>query len=202
MLITSTPASAATATVTNYSELVAAIAAGDEIEIEGNITLEDDITLNNYVKVSAALTIDLAGHTINMANEWYGILSYADLTITGDDEIDASAYCPIVAVDGNLTIENGTFVGSDDVYYMVSTQDESWDSVAPDGKANANVYINGGVFNVPYSVVNNFGPGEVIITAGEFNFTGDSWGDGCALLNGLNLYMFAEPILWKKKTMR
>lgn len=186
MLITSTPASAATATVTNYSELVAAIAVGDEIEIEGNITLEDDITLNNYVKVSAASTIDLAGHTINMADEWYGILSYADLTITGDDEIDASAYCPIVAVDGNLTIENGTFVGSDDVYYMVSTQDESWDSVAPDGKANANVYINGGVFNVPYSVVNNFGPGEVIITAGEFNFTGDSWGDGCALLNGLN----------------
>lgn len=56
MLITSTPASAATATATNYSELVAAIAAGDEIEIEGNITLEDD-------EVTDGLTVNLINDT-------------------------------------------------------------------------------------------------------------------------------------------
>ncbi len=176
---------AAATTVTNYQEFVDAMSDSDSsISVQNDITLEGDVDVTKNVFIDAPSTLDMSGYTMNIDDRSYGIISTTDFTITGDGTINASntAY-PIVAVDGNLTIENGTFIGDEDVYYFISTMDEAWNSIAPDGEANANVYIQDGYFYSPYSVINNFGSGEVVINGGVFISEGDSYGDGFALLN-------------------
>ena len=176
---------AAATTVNNYEEFIAAMSDSDtSISVQNDITLEGDVDITKNVFIDAPSTLDMAGHTISMEDRYYGIISEADFTITGNGKFNmVNTIYPIIAADGNLTIENGTFIADEDVYYIVSTMDESWDSVVPDGEANANVYIKDGSFYAPYSAINNFGPGEVVVSGGTFISEGDAYGDGFAFLN-------------------
>lgn len=168
---------------TNWAEFKAALEANVDFSVNGNIVFEEDVTTSKIIRITGNSTFDLAGHKFEQKdNDWATIATFADLTITGNGEFTSSAYYPIRAQDGNLTIENGKFTNTNE-YYFIQTADEAADSVVPDGKADANVYIKGGEFNAPYSVINNFGPGEVVITGGKFVSEGDSEGYGDALLN-------------------
>ena len=112
---------------TDYPTLKEAVAAVDETN--STITLLTDVIQNTSLSISKSLTLDLNGHKIyNTVDIWHdstgdgdpNIVSLisidggASVTVTGNGTIDAKENdCyTINVVNGELTIENGTFYGN------------------------------------------------------------------------------------------
>lgn len=112
---------------TEYATLEAAVAA--VTDTNNTITLLTDVIQNTSLSITKSLTFDLAGHKIyNTVDIWHdstgdddpNIVSLisidggASVTITGNGTIDAKENdCyTINVVNGELTIENGTFWGN------------------------------------------------------------------------------------------
>ena len=99
--------SAADAVVTNYDELVAALSdSSSKIVVDGDITLEDDVTINKVMRMNSATTLDTNGHTMTL-NKTMAV--WADTTIIGNGGIESDIENPIMAIEGNLTIEDGNY---------------------------------------------------------------------------------------------
>ena len=102
-----------------YVSLAEAIAAAKDGE---TVTLLADIEQNSQLTINKSITLDLNGKTIkntvdiwsDNANSILSIREKAKVTITGNGTIDAKENdCyTINVVDGDLTIENGTFYGN------------------------------------------------------------------------------------------
>ena len=102
-----------------YESLAEAIDAAKDGEI---VTLLADIEQNSQLTINKSITLDLNGKTIkntvdiwsDKANSILSIREKAKVTITGNGTIDAKENdCyTINVVDGDLTIENGTFYGN------------------------------------------------------------------------------------------
>ena len=160
---------AADATVTNYEELVAALSStSGKIVVDGNITLEDDIVVNKVMRMNSASTLDTNGHTMTL-NKTMAV--WADTTIIGNGGIESDIENPIMAIEGDLTIEDGNYSAGVNTYAFIITLD---------GYAG-NIYVKGGNFNIKNIIINNYGSGEVIITGGEFvsegSYADDEWSD-------------------------
>ena len=105
---------------TEYATLEAAVEA--VTETNNTITLLTDVIQNAQLSITKSLTLDLAGHKISntkdiwsdKANSILSINEGASVTITGNGTIDAKENdCyTINVVNGELTIENGTFYGN------------------------------------------------------------------------------------------
>lgn len=112
---------------TEYATLEAAVAA--VTDTDNTITLLTDVIQNTSLSISKSLTLNLNGHKIyNTVDIWHdstgdddpNIVSLisidggASVTITGNGTIDAKENdCyTINVVNGELTIENGTFYGN------------------------------------------------------------------------------------------
>ena len=104
---------------TEYATLEDAIA---NAEAGQTVTLIADVIQNTQLSITKSLTLDLAGHKIynttdiwsDNANSILSIKNGAAVTITGSGTIDAKENdCyTINVVNGELTIENGTFYGN------------------------------------------------------------------------------------------
>ncbi len=120
---------------------IALLNAEDEIEtlasdlptaVDGTITLNEDVELEEIWKVDGSVTLDLAGYTLTNAESPTGSFTFSDDTSIGDALIYVSSessltikdsvgsgmvttsvetYC-IAAEGGSLTIEGGTFTDS------------------------------------------------------------------------------------------
>ena len=155
-IMPATDASAADAIVTNYEELVTALSdSSTKIVVDGDIKLEGDITVNKVMRMNSANTLDTNGHNILLNNT---LAVWADTTITGNGSIYSNIENPIMAIEGNLTIEDGVYTADSGTYAFI---------VTIDGYAG-NVYIEGGEFNIKNIIINNYGSGEVKITGGLF----------------------------------
>ena len=109
-----------TAGVSTYEDLVSALAGTDDV-----VTLGADIKVEDTLVVTRAVTLDMNGKTLSNSTEiWnkdaknWAILSVREngnLTITGNGKIDAlenDCYAVDVQDKGELTIENGEFIGN------------------------------------------------------------------------------------------
>ena len=104
---------------TGYATLAEAITAAEDGE---TVTLLADVIQNTMLTIDKNITLDLNGKKIyNTENIWsdtkqtYELISVeAKVTITGNGSIEAKENdCYTINVkNGNLTIENGTFVGN------------------------------------------------------------------------------------------
>ena len=104
---------------TEYATLKEAIT---NAEAGQTVTLIADVIQNSQLSIDKSLTLDLAGHKIyntkdiwsDNANSILSIKNGAAVTITGNGTVDAKENdCyTINVVNGELTIENGTFYGN------------------------------------------------------------------------------------------
>ena len=102
-----------------YASLAEAVAAAEDGQ---TVTLLGDVEQNSQLTIDKSITLDLKGKTIKNtvdiwsknANAILSIKGGAAVTITGNGTIDAKENdCyTINMVDGDLTIENGTFYGN------------------------------------------------------------------------------------------
>ncbi len=124
---------------TEYATLEEAIA---NAEAGQTVTLIADVIQNSQLSIDKSLTLDLAGYKISNTEDIWGdntnsilsIKNSAVVTITGDGTVDAKendCYAFNV-VNGELTIENGTFYGNVSV---VQVQDGT-------------LTVNGGTFDL------------------------------------------------------
>ena len=149
-----------------YATLQAAIDAAQDGD---TVTLLTDVEQNSQLAIGKSITLDLNGKTIkNTVDIWGGnanaILSIKDgaaVTITGNGTITAKENdCyTINVVDGDLTIENGTFVGN---ISAVQVQKGS-------------LTINGGVFSLLQKMTDGKGENRYLI-----NCIDSAYADGSA----------------------
>ena len=112
---------------TEYATLADAIAAANNGD---TITLLADVIQNTMLTIDKNITLDLNGKKIcntediwNEAKQTYELFNVeAEVTITGNGSIEAKANdCYTINVkNGNLTIENGIFVGNVSVVQVES----------------------------------------------------------------------------------
>ncbi len=162
-----------TTTVTTVDGLKAAIDEG------GDITLGNDITVEEALKIEAETVLNLNGFTLTLDMpdyNNYAIVVKADLTINGEGTVTVNAPFGIgtsTSFEGALTINGGAFVQTGDASYLF-------------GAFGGHVEINGGTFSAPYCVLNCFdGYGATAeITGGTF-VTGEN---GCSIMgNGITV---------------
>lgn len=166
-----------TAGVSTYEDLVSALEGTDEV-----VTLGADINVEDTLVVTRAVTLDMNGKTLSNTREiWnesadkWSIISVhenGNLTITGKGKIAAlkdDCYAVDVQDTGNLTIENGEFIGNIHSVYV----------------NQGSAVIKGGKYSIqqvypddpskPYEFVLNLyddnrknGTATIVVTGGEF----------------------------------
>ena len=151
---------------TKYETLQAAIAAAQDGQ---TVTLLADVEQNTQLTINKSITLDLNGKTIKNTVEIWGddtnaILSIkggAKVTITGNGTIAAKENdCyTINVVNGDLTIENGTFVGNISVVQV----------------QKGSLTINGGDFSLLQKMTDGKGENRYLI-----NCIDDAYVDGSA----------------------
>ena len=139
-----------------FTSLQAAI---DAAQAGDTVTLLSDVEQNSQLNIDKSITLDLNGKTIkNTEDIWkddgssVAILSIkggAAVTITGNGTITAKENdCyTINVVDGDLTIENGTFVGNISVVQV----------------QKGSLTINGGVFSLLQKMTDGKGESRYLI---------------------------------------
>ena len=133
------------------------------------ITLLADVEQNTQLTIDKSITLDLNGKTIrntvdiwgDKANAILSITNGAKVTITGNGTIDAKENdCyTINVVNGDLTIENGTFVGNISVVQV----------------QKGSLTINGGAFSLLQKMTDGKGENRYLI-----NCIDDTYADGSA----------------------
>lgn len=133
------------------------------------ITLLADVEQNTQLTINKSITLDLNGKTIkNTADIWgdtanaiLSIKNGAKVTITGNGTIAAKQddCYTINVVDGDLTIENGTFVGNISVVQV----------------QKGSLTINGGNFSLLQKMTDGKGENRYLI-----NCIDDAYADGSA----------------------
>ena len=151
---------------TKYETLQAAIAAAEDGQ---TVTLLADVEQNTQLAINKSITLGLNGKTIKNTVEIWGddtnaILSIkggAKVTITGNGTIAAKENdCyTINVVNGDLTIENGTFVGNISVVQV----------------QKGSLTINGGDFSLLQKMTDGKGENRYLI-----NCIDDAYVDGSA----------------------
>ena len=149
-----------------YSTLADAVAAAQNGQ---TITLLADVEQNTQLAIDKSITLDLNGKTIKNTVDIWGdntnaILSIkkgAKVTITGNGTIAAKENdCyTINVVNGDLTIENGTFVGNISVVQV----------------QKGSLTINGGAFSLLQKMTDGKGENRYLI-----NCIDDTYADGSA----------------------
>ena len=151
-----------------YFSLTAAIAAAKDGE---TVKLLADVEQNSEVSINKNITLDLNGKKIyNTKDIWHDtdpvIVSLIDIeggakvTVMGDGTIAAKADdCYTINItDGDLTIENGTFVGNISVVQVVK------------GKLT----INGGTFSLIQKMTDGKGADRYLINCIDEEFTANN----------------------------
>ena len=151
---------------TKYETLAEAVAAAQDGQ---TVTLLADAEQNTQLSVDKSITLDLNGKTIKNTEDIWGdntnaILSItkgAKVTITGNGTIAAKENdCyTINVVNGDLTIENGTFVGNISVVQV----------------QKGSLTINGGAFSLLQKMTDGKGENRYLI-----NCIDDTYADGSA----------------------
>ena len=149
-----------------FTSLQAAINAAQDGQ---TVTLLGDVEQNTQLAIDKSITLDLNGKTIgntvdiwsDNANAILSIKNGAKVTITGNGTITAKENdCyTINVVDGDLTIENGTFVGNISVVQV----------------QKGSLTINGGVFSLLQKMTDGKGENRYLI-----NCIDDAYVDGSA----------------------
>mgnify|MGYP004568220023 CR=1 FL=1 len=149
-----------------YATLAEAVAAAENGQ---TVTLLGDVEQNSQLTINKSITLDLNGKTISNTVDIWGdnanaILSIKDgakVAITGDGTITAKENdCyTINVVDGDLTIENGTFVGNISVVQV----------------QKGSLTINGGAFSLLQKMTDGKGESRYLI-----NCIDDAHADGSA----------------------
>lgn len=119
----------------DLATFLAKVAAGGEIVLDNNIVLED------YIEIRNDVTINLNGYSIvhpatskSKYPDVFEVLTGGKLTINGDGEVIAeNGYAVYASSDAVVTLNDG--------YYFSPVS-------AVDARKNASVTINGGVFKV------------------------------------------------------
>ena len=152
--------------VNAYNTLAEAVAAAQNGQ---TITLLADVEQNTQLAIDKSITLDLNGKTIKNTVDIWGdntnaILSIkkgAKVTITGNGTIAAKENdCyTINVVNGDLTIENGTFVGNISVVQV----------------QKGSLTINGGAFSLLQKMTDGKGENRYLI-----NCIDDTYADGSA----------------------
>lgn len=149
-----------------YNTLAEAVAAAQDGQ---TITLLADVEQNTQLTINKSITLDLNGKTIkNTADIWgetanaiLSIKNGANVTITGNGTIAAKENdCyTINVVNGDLTIENGTFVGNISVVQV----------------QKGSLTINGGAFSLLQKMTDGKGENRYLI-----NCIDNAYADGSA----------------------
>lgn len=116
--------------VASAAELQEAVAAGR------NVVLTQDVTIESQIQIRKNLTLDLNGKTLTAAKagaevDAIWVRDNAELVITGNGTINATYDAVFATGTSKVTIENGTFIGVAEAVFA---------------QANAQVIINGGSF--------------------------------------------------------
>lgn len=152
-----------------------------EIVLGDNIVLDEPIVIpaaaSTYTVGNTGVVIDLNGKTLTApAGALWAIQNMGTLTITGNGTIVGS-YTALYS-NGNLTIENGTFIATDGFGVMIDNIYGTEASVAT---------INGGTF----TGVGIYNPTEVTINGGTFNVGRDP--DGASDYISDEMTLFISP---------
>ena len=152
-----------------------------EIVLGDNIVLDEPIVIpaaaSTYTVGNTGVVIDLNGKTLTApAGALWAIQNMGTLTITGNGTIVGS-YTALYS-NGNLTIENGTFIATDGLGVMIDNIYGTEASVAT---------INGGTF----TGVGIYNPTEVTINGGTFNVGRDP--DGASDYISDEMTLFISP---------
>ena len=170
----------------------------------GEVTLTEDVVLNEPLNVTANMVVNLGDYTISNANG-YAFENSGDLTISANNQGGIAGLGGIRSNGGKVTINGGTYTGSSDwnngtfqhllkaVNTEVVINDGTFDATIG-GITNAlinvsegsKVTINGGKFKNVDGAIPQFSPylftyeknGKLIINDGEFyggwRFNGES----------------------------
>ena len=149
---------------TKYETLADAVAAAEDGQ---TVTLLCDVEQNTQLSINKSITLDLNGKTIrNTEAIWnddgtsvaiLSITNGANVTITGNGTIAAKENdCyTINVVNGDLTIENGTFVGNISVVQV----------------QKGSLTINGGAFSLLQKMTDGKGENRYLINCIDSEFT-------------------------------
>ena len=150
---------------TVYTTLQAAI---DAAQAGDTVQLLTDVEQNTQLTIGKSITLDLNGKTIKNtvdiwgknANAILSITNGAKVTITGNGTITAKENdCyTINVVDGDLTIENGTFVGNISVVQV----------------QKGSLTINGGAFSLLQKMTDGKGESRYLINCIDDAYAGGS----------------------------
>ncbi len=168
---------------------------------DGIITLVDDVSSCFVIEDGENYTLNLDGHTLtNGVTGCSTIWNKGTLTITGNGSVGqiAGSSVPMIANEGVLTIENGTFAGAatlvDGAAYAPVVLNNGGELTINDGQYTANntatnkwsavvvnqtgsTAINGGTFvqNGPYNAISADGSGLIEINGGTFTNNAGKW---------------------------
>ena len=176
--------SSGTATpVSDWTGLTDAVRKGGNVQLSGNITLTDTLSINNKI-----LSIDLNGHTITAANNQRafningGKLEIKDSVgngiIQGNGTVTGSGGAIYMKGSGSaLTISGGTIQG-----FTVSAH-------------GGGVYMRDGIFNMTGGAIENCtastSGGGVYMNDGTFNMTGGAI-ENCTAPEGAGVEMYPD----------
>ncbi len=185
-LMATTVRAAETFEVTNFEELKAHAtgAANDRINLSGEITFTEDLSVTPYIVVMGETTLNLGGYTLTLP-DWsnYNITAKAKLTIDGNGKIVTNGLYGITVSGGELVINNGEFVG-ENADYLISTYDGA--ITINDGKFTANYYCVNNLSGLEGSYYN---PSKVTIKGGTFttSLAADKDDDYFCILSSANM---------------
>ncbi len=147
-------------TANDAASFAAAVAEG------GQITLQNDITLDAPLAVEKNSIINLNGKTITTAtSSAFEVKDGVKATITGNGTINAHE-AVVRALGGEVIIENGTFTQTGTAASNPATY-----RYAVDCRNGGKITVNGGTFNSNNGAINVNADSEVVINGGNFNNT-------------------------------
>ena len=144
-------------TANDAASFAAAVAEG------GQITLQNDITLDTPLAVEKNSIINLNGKSITTdTSSAFEVKDGVKATITGNGTINAHE-AVVRALGGEVVIENGTFTQTGTAVSNPATY-----RYAVDCRNGGKITVNGGTFNSNNGVINVNADSEVVINGGNF----------------------------------
>jgi hypothetical protein len=173
-----------------------------QIEAGGTVTLEQDITVSDYIAIRENKTtvLNLNGHKITSSYEGEDyeaiyIENGGTLTINGGENGEISSVVTTIGNKGTLTVNGGTYKSSSNVAIFnlgtATLNDGSYiGNIGAVGNAHedANLIVNGGYYEM-------LSPGEESYEQGVFNNLGDiTFNKAISYKGPYSVYMEETPI--------